>query len=218
MSAAADFWTAATSGGVDALALWSMLAPAERRTVRFAAKRALAHRVDVLRALGARVTELLVSIDWPTSRPPLSDHLRLEIAAAHRRGRSLDAGEPVPGCPCTACTRVDEDDPARVAAWKRTARPAVEQDRRREWERKVHRARTTSILTVASSLGLGPVEGRGYEVRVCCPFHADEDPSLHINKKKDVWFCFVCDEGGDAIGLLMKARRMTFVEAVEELS
>lgn len=221
MTPVSEFWEAATSGGRDALALWTTLAPDERRAARLLAKRAIRHRVRDLRRLGGRVTELLVAIDWPTSRPPLSDHIRLEVAAARRRGEPLDEGEPVPGCGCSTCTGIEEDDPVRLPAWRRRDGPGTareDRERRERWEKKVAEARRVSILRVASLLHLGQPKGRGEEVRVLCPFHADEEPSLRLNTKKDVYFCFVCDEGGDAIDLFRKAKRVEFVEAVEELS
>lgn len=36
------------------------------------------------------------------------------------------------------------------------------------------------------------------EEKILCPFHADKNPSLMINFNEDNWFCFGCQEGGNA--------------------
>ena len=35
--------------------------------------------------------------------------------------------------------------------------------------------------------------------KIICPFHADKNPSLKIDLDKDKWYCFGCQEGGDAL-------------------
>ena len=51
-----------------------------------------------------------------------------------------------------------------------------------------------------------------------CPFHEDEDPSLSINVEKNLWQCFGCGTGGDAIKLVQKIEGIGFVEAVRTLA
>jgi DNA primase len=53
---------------------------------------------------------------------------------------------------------------------------------------------------------------------VSCPFHEDRTPSLSISEAKGLWHCFSCERGGDGLELLVKARRMGFLEAVRELA
>lgn len=36
------------------------------------------------------------------------------------------------------------------------------------------------------------------EEKILCPFHADKNPSLMIDFNENRWFCFGCQEGGDA--------------------
>lgn len=57
----------------------------------------------------------------------------------------------------------------------------------------------------------------GHEYSCLCPFHDDRKPSLHINPDKGVWLCRACNEGGDAIGFVMKYRNLTFPEAKKYL-
>jgi putative DNA primase/helicase len=50
-----------------------------------------------------------------------------------------------------------------------------------------------------------------------CPFHNDDHASLSVNERKQIFKCFPCDAGGDAIAFLMKMGR-TFHESCEELN
>lgn len=158
---------------------------------------------------------------WPTSRPPMSDHLVREIAAAARRGRPLGPGEPVPGCSCPTCTGIPADSPARVPAWKRrNPRRATqsERERREAWESRVDAARRVSIAHVAVLVGCGDPVKRGREYVVRCPLHEDSDPSCRLDLAAGLWYCDPCAEGGDAIAMYMKARRVSFADAVRELA
>ena len=88
----------------------------------------------------------------------------------------------------------------------------------RRWLDRVDAARHISILEIADRLGLGEPRRSGSEWLVLCPLHADERPSLHLNAEKGCWYCFPCGEGGDGIGLVMRARRLGFADAVQELA
>lgn len=46
------------------------------------------------------------------------------------------------------------------------------------------------------------------EEKILCPFHADKNPSLMINFKEDNWFCFGCQEGGDAFKFHKKMQNL----------
>ena len=159
---------------------------------------------DELREMEVRAMEA-----WPGSDPPLSEHLCLEVAAAFHRGRPLDPGTPVPGCGCPNCTGIAADHPARqMRRPRRDLRPALD----------VGRARSVSVLEVARRLGCGDPVRRGRELHVRCPLHKDTDPSLRIHVDGRRWYCDPCGEGGDAIGLYMRARRLDFLGAVRELA
>lgn len=138
---------------------------------------------------------------WRTRRG-LSHHAALEVAAASRQGEPLEEGEPVPGCDCEDCTGVAHDDPARP------------NHDRGESDLPVEEARRASITNIARRLGLGSPETRGEEYVVRCPFHQDTNPSLRLNDRKGVWFCFPCHQGGDVIDLVMRARDRPFKDAV----
>ena len=50
-----------------------------------------------------------------------------------------------------------------------------------------------------------------------CPFHDEKTPSFTVNPKTNLWHCFGCGAGGDAIGFLTKKDGLGFREAVEKL-
>jgi DNA primase len=51
-----------------------------------------------------------------------------------------------------------------------------------------------------------------------CPFHQEKTPSFTVNREKQIFYCFGCGEGGNAITLLMKIANKTFPEAVKDLA
>jgi DNA primase len=51
-----------------------------------------------------------------------------------------------------------------------------------------------------------------------CPFHAEKTPSFTVSPDKQMYHCFGCGAGGNAIGFLMKADGLTFPEAVKTLA
>ena len=46
-----------------------------------------------------------------------------------------------------------------------------------------------------------------------CPFHNEKTPSFNVNSDRQMFHCFGCQEGGDAIGLWMKHEGLSFPEA-----
>ncbi|MEN9215629.1 MAG: DNA primase [Gloeomargarita sp. DG_1_6_bins_138] len=51
-----------------------------------------------------------------------------------------------------------------------------------------------------------------------CPFHEDKKPSFHVNPQKQLYHCFSCGAGGDAIKFLMELGKRSFHEVVMELA
>lgn len=54
--------------------------------------------------------------------------------------------------------------------------------------------------------------------RFLCPAHADHSPSASISKSKNLWKCWSCGAGGNAIDLTMLVLNKDFKEACEWLS
>lgn len=57
----------------------------------------------------------------------------------------------------------------------------------------------------------------GSSFRGLCPFHREKTPSFFVHPSRQIFHCFGCGEGGSVYHFLMKARSLTFAEAVEWL-
>ncbi len=58
----------------------------------------------------------------------------------------------------------------------------------------------------------------GNEYKGCCPFHGEKTPSFYVNPSKNMYHCFGCGVGGNALKFLQEYENLTFLEAVKELS
>ncbi|SCE98130.1 DNA primase [Micromonospora coriariae] len=58
----------------------------------------------------------------------------------------------------------------------------------------------------------------GGNLKGLCPFHDEKSPSFNVSPARNVWYCFGCGAGGDAIKFLMDAEHLSFVESVERLA
>src|ERR1700744_3914167 len=59
---------------------------------------------------------------------------------------------------------------------------------------------------------------KGREYGGLCPFHNEKTPSFYVVEDKGFFHCFGCGAHGDAIGFLMRAENLDFIEAVERLA
>ncbi|MCP8967157.1 DNA primase [Ectobacillus ponti] len=50
-----------------------------------------------------------------------------------------------------------------------------------------------------------------------CPFHGESTPSFSVSPDKQIFHCFGCGEGGNAISFVMKIDNLSFSEAVQKL-
>lgn len=74
---------------------------------------------------------------------------------------------------------------------------------------------TDIVRLIGESIALKP-KGREY---VClCPFHDDHSPSMFVVPHKQMYHCFSCGAGGNAITFAMNYHKMTFREALEYLA
>lgn len=93
--------------------------------------------------------------------------------------------------------------------------PPVREDRDRL---PVEEARKASILEVCDRLGI-ELRRAGKRYRGSCPFHdSSSGTSFSVDPEGNVWYCFGCTEGGDAIDLLARAKGLDFAGAVKELA
>jgi DNA primase len=51
-----------------------------------------------------------------------------------------------------------------------------------------------------------------------CPFHKEKTPSFTVNPDRQIFHCFGCGEGGNAVTFLMKVNAMTYPEALRHLA
>lgn len=66
------------------------------------------------------------------------------------------------------------------------------------------------------------VDHYGFDIegsKICCPFHGEKTPSLHLYEETNSWWCFgECSEGGDLIEFVKKVEECSFKESISKLS
>lgn len=78
----------------------------------------------------------------------------------------------------------------------------------------------TTIDEVRGKMDIHEVVGHFITLKrdtACCPFHDELSPSFRVNRAKQIFKCFGCGAGGDAITFVMKFKQMNFFEAVRWL-
>ena len=63
-----------------------------------------------------------------------------------------------------------------------------------------------------------PVIKKGRSYVAVCPFHDDTNPSMNISQEKQIFKCFVCGTGGNAISFVEKYEKIRFDEAVRKVA
>ncbi|WP_294092903.1 DNA primase [uncultured Cetobacterium sp.] len=58
----------------------------------------------------------------------------------------------------------------------------------------------------------------GANYKGLCPFHQDNNPSFVVSPSKNICKCFVCGAGGNPIKFYSEYKKISFVEAIEELA
>ncbi len=58
--------------------------------------------------------------------------------------------------------------------------------------------------------------GANYKAR--CPFHSEDTPSFVVSPAKQIYHCFGCGAGGDAIKFVMDYEKINYPEAIEKLA
>ncbi|HBS03302.1 MAG TPA: DNA primase [Firmicutes bacterium] len=76
--------------------------------------------------------------------------------------------------------------------------------------------KNADIVTVISSYLNVIQKGRSY--LAICPFHDDKNPSLNISKEKQIYKCFACGAGGNAISFVANYEHVPFDEAVRKVA
>lgn len=58
----------------------------------------------------------------------------------------------------------------------------------------------------------------GANFKARCPFHDEKSPSFNVNPQKQIYHCFGCGAGGDAIKFVMEYEKLSYPEALEKLA
>ncbi|WRD26495.1 DNA primase [Helicobacter pylori] len=58
----------------------------------------------------------------------------------------------------------------------------------------------------------------GANFKACCPFHDERTASFIVSPEKNIYKCFGCGVSGDALKFLQEYKKLTFIEAVEEVA
>ena len=59
---------------------------------------------------------------------------------------------------------------------------------------------------------------RGVNLLGLCPFHGEKTPSFNVNPTRNIFKCFGCGKGGDAVTFLREHENLTYVEALRWLA
>lgn len=58
----------------------------------------------------------------------------------------------------------------------------------------------------------------GANFKANCPFHGEKTPSFVVSPQKQIFHCFGCGIGGDAIKFVMEMEKLSYPEAIEKLA
>lgn len=76
--------------------------------------------------------------------------------------------------------------------------------------------KNSDIVKIISSYQTVTQKGKDYVA--ICPFHDDTNPSMHINPQKQIFKCFVCGTGGDAIQYVRKRENLSYFNALKKVA
>ena len=63
-----------------------------------------------------------------------------------------------------------------------------------------------------------PVIKKGNAYKAVCPFHNDSNPSLQISPSKQIYKCFSCGAGGNAISFVAEYEKISYVDAIRKVA
>lgn len=74
---------------------------------------------------------------------------------------------------------------------------------------------TDIVRLVGESVALKP---KGREFVCLCPFHDDHKPSMYVVPHKQIYHCFSCGAGGNALDFVINFHKLEFIEALKLLA
>ena len=75
---------------------------------------------------------------------------------------------------------------------------------------------SSEILDVVSDYVELRRRGRNYFG--LCPFHPEKTPSFSVAPDKQIYHCFGCGAGGNAISFLMEYEKISFIDSLKALA
>ncbi|PSL45011.1 DNA primase [Salsuginibacillus halophilus] len=75
---------------------------------------------------------------------------------------------------------------------------------------------SVNIVDVISTYVQLTKQGRNY--MGLCPFHGENTPSFSVSEERQLYHCFGCGAGGNAISFMMEMEQISFPEAVSQLA
>lgn len=66
--------------------------------------------------------------------------------------------------------------------------------------------------------GYFPLKRSGANFQAVCPFHNEKTPSFNVNPHRQIFHCFGCHTGGDAIKFVMLYENLAFTDAARKLA
>ena len=63
-----------------------------------------------------------------------------------------------------------------------------------------------------------PLKRAGRNYKAPCPFHEEKTPSFVVSPDKQIYHCFGCGAGGNALGFVMQYEHMEFRETIEKFA
>lgn len=82
----------------------------------------------------------------------------------------------------------------------------------------INKVRESNIYDVVQTHVELKREGSNFKGRCPFPNHVEKTPSFIVNPAKNIYKCFGCGAGGDAISFIMRKENKTFVDAVEQIA
>ena len=76
---------------------------------------------------------------------------------------------------------------------------------------------SVDLIALVESRGV-KLKKTGKSYKGLCPFHAEKTPSFTITPSKNLWHCFGCGQGGDAIRFVELLDGVSFPDAVRRLN
>ena len=59
---------------------------------------------------------------------------------------------------------------------------------------------------------------RGANYIACCPFHNERTPSFSVSPSKNIYKCFGCGKGGNAVNFIMEYEHLAYADALRHLA